>query len=134
MTINKINHIAIAVSNLEESVNIYEKILGKKAKEILEVKEQGVKVAMFDMNGTMLELIQPLDRDNPIAQFIDNRGNSLHHLAFSVNDIESTIEEYKKMGYRMIGGKPRIGAEGKPIIFMHPKSSDGILIEFVEDK
>ncbi len=132
--IKKFNHIAIAVSDIEKSIPIYEVITGKKVKEILTVKEQGVKVAIFDIKGVLLELIQPLDLENPIAKFINSRGNAIHHIAYSVNDIEKTIKEYSELGYRMIGDKPRIGAEGKPIIFMHPKSSDGILMEFVEDK
>ena len=132
--IKKFNHIAIAVSDIEKSIPIYEVITGKKVKEIIIVKEQGVKVAIFDIEGVLLELIQPLDLENPIARFIDSRGNAIHHIAYSVDDIEKTIKEYSELGYRMIGDKPRIGAEGKPIIFMHPRSSDGILMEFVEDK
>lgn len=132
--IKKFNHIAIAVSDIEKSIPIYEVITGKKVKEILIVEEQGVKVAIFDINGVLLELIQPLNLENPIAKFIDSRGNAIHHIAYSVDDIEKTMKEYSELGYRMIGDKPRIGAEGKPIIFMHPRSSDGVLMEFVEDK
>ncbi len=132
--IKKFNHIAIAVLDIEKSVPIYEIITGRKVKEIITVKEQGVKVAIFDIEGVLLELIEPLDLENPIAKFINSRGNAIHHIAYSVDDIEKTIKEYSALGYRMIGDKPRIGAEGKPIIFMHPKSSDGILMEFVEDK
>ncbi len=132
--IKKFNHIAIAVSDVEKSAEIYREITGVNASEIITVEEQGVKVAIFDINGVLLELIQPLNLDNPIAKFIDSRGHAIHHIAFSVESIEDTVREFTEKGFRMIGDKPRIGAEGKPIIFMHPKSSDGILMEFVEDK
>jgi len=132
--IRKFNHIAIAVSNLAESTAVFEKIFGKKADSIVEVPEQKVKVAMFDVGGVLFEIIQPTDMNTPVAQFVDNRGNALHHISFSVDDLQKTIDGFTGEGYRMIDQKPRMGAEGKPIAFMHPKSSDGILVEFVEDK
>lgn len=131
--IKAFNHIAIAVADVEKSASVYEGILGKKASEIVTVQEQGVKVAMFDINGVLLELIQPLDLENPIARFIDSRGNAIHHIAFSVDNIDEAMKHYNEKGFRLIGDKPRIGAEGKPIIFMHPKSTDGILMEIVEE-
>lgn len=131
--IKAFNHIAIAVEDLDKSVSVYEDILGMKSSEIITVEEQGVKVAMFDIDNVLLELIQPLDLDNPIAKFIDSRGNAIHHIAFSVESIEAAMKHYSQKGFRLIGDKPRIGAEGKPIIFMHPKSTDGILMEIVEE-
>jgi methylmalonyl-CoA/ethylmalonyl-CoA epimerase len=132
--IKKFNHIAIAVSNLENSTAVFEKIFNKKPDTIVEVPEQKVKVAMFDIGGVLFEIIQPTEMNTPVAQFVDNRGDSLHHISFSVEDIQKTIEDFTAGGFRMIDLKPRMGAEGKPIAFMHPKSSDGILVEFVEDK
>ncbi|MDD3803166.1 MAG: methylmalonyl-CoA epimerase [bacterium] len=132
--IKKFNHIAIAVSDLESSTAAFEKIFGKKADMTVEVKDQKVKVAMFDVGGVLFEIIQPTEMGTPVAQFVDNRGNALHHVSFSVDDIEKTIEEFTEKNFRMIDAKPRMGAEGKPIAFMHPKSSEGILVEFVEDK
>lgn len=132
--IKKFNHIAVAVSDLEASAKAFSEIFGIEPEEIVEVKEQKVRVAMFNIGGVIFELICPTDRDTPVAQFIDNRGNALHHIAVSVDDIKKTIEEYAEKGYRMIDREPRMGAEGKPIAFMHPKSSQGILMEFVEDK
>ncbi|MGE3062715.1 MAG: methylmalonyl-CoA epimerase [bacterium] len=132
--IKKFNHIAIAVSNLEASTAVFEKIFNKKPDMTIDVPEQKVKVAMFDIGGVLFEILQPTDMDTPVAQFVDNRGNALHHISFSVDDIQKTIEEFTEKNFRMIDSKPRMGAEGKPIAFMHPKSSDGILVEFVEDK
>jgi len=131
--INKLNHVSIAVSNLEASVKIFEEIFGKKVDEITEVPEQKVKAAMFELSGVLFEIIQSTDTDSAVAQFVDNRGNALHHIAFSVDNIDVAIAEYQEKGFRMIDKTPRIGAEGKPIAFMHPKSSDGILVEIVED-
>jgi len=131
--INKLNHVSIAVSNLEASVKIFEEIFGKKVDEITEVPEQKVKAAMFELSGVLFEIIQSTDSDSAVAQFVDNRGNALHHIAFSVDNIENAIADYQEKGYRMIDKTPRIGAEGKPIAFMHPKSSDGILVEIVEE-
>lgn len=132
--IKKFNHISIAVSNLEKSKKVFEEIFGKKCDMEVDVPDQKVKVAMFDIGGVLFEIIQPTDMESSIAQFVDNRGNALHHIAFTVDDIQKTIEDFVAKGYRMIDQKPRIGAEGHPIAFMHPKSSDGILIEFVEEK
>ncbi len=132
--IKKFNHISIAVSDLSKSKKIFEEIFNKKCDMEVEVSDQKVKVAMFNIGGVLFEIIQPTDMDTSIAQFVDNRGNALHHIAFSVDDLQKTIEEYIKKGYKMIDQKPRMGAEGNPIAFMHPKSSDGILIEFVEEK
>jgi len=132
--IKKFNHIAIAVSNLENSTAVFEKVFGKKHDRTIEVPEQKVKVAMFDISGVLFEIIQPTEMNTPVAQFVDNRGDALHHISFSVDDIQKTIDEYTANGFKMIDSKPRMGAEGKPTAFMHPKSSDGILVEFVEDK
>jgi len=132
--IKKFNHIAIAVGNLENSTAVFEKLFGKKCDMTVEVAEQKVKVAMFDINGVLFEIIQATDMNTPVAQFVDNRGDALHHISFSVDDVQKTIDDFSKDGFRMIDSKPRMGAEGKPMAFMHPKSSGGILVEFVEDK
>lgn len=132
--IKKFNHIAIAVGNLENSTAVFEKLFGKKCDMTVEVAEQNVKVAMFDINGVLFEIIQATDMNTPVAQFVDNRGDALHHISFSVDDVQKTIDDFSKDGFRMIDSKPRMGAEGKPMAFMHPKSSGGILVEFVEDK
>ena len=132
--IKKFNHIAIAVGNLENSTAVFEKLFGKKCDMTVEVAEQKVKVAMFDINGVLFEILQATDMNTPVAQFVDNRGDALHHISFSVDDVQKTIDDFSKDGFRMIDSKPRMGAEGKPMAFMHPKSSGGILVEFVEDK
>ena len=132
--IKKFNHIAVAVSDIEKSIEIYSRLFNREPVDILTVEEQGVRVAMFDIDGVMYELIKPLDLDNPIARFIDSRGNALHHVAFSVDNITEAIDHFTERGFKTIGSEPRTGAEGKPIIFMHPKTTDGILIELIEDK
>jgi len=131
--INKLNHVSIAVSNLEASVKIFEEIFGKKVDEITEVPEQKVKAAMFELSGVLFEIIQSTDSDSAVAQFVDNRGHALHHIACSVDNIENAIADYQEKGYIMIEKTPRIGAEFFSIAIMHPKSSDGILVEIVEE-
>ncbi|MFO8062186.1 MAG: methylmalonyl-CoA epimerase [bacterium] len=132
--IKKFNHIAVAVSDIEKSIETYSRLFDTEPLDVLTVEEQGVRVAIFNIDGVMYELIKPLDLDNPIARFIDSRGNALHHVAFSVDSINEAIGHFNERGFKTIGSEPRTGAEGKPIIFMHPKTTDGILIELIEDK
>jgi len=134
LRIHKVNHIAIAVQNLDEAIKVYEKLLGFGPKEIKEVPDQKVRVAMFDVGRVLIELLEPMSEDSPISKFVKEKGGGLHHIAFSVNNINEAIEKLSQEGFVWINKEPRIGAEGKPIAFLHPKSTMRVLIEFVEDK
>ncbi|MCS7122025.1 MAG: methylmalonyl-CoA epimerase [Archaeoglobaceae archaeon] len=127
----KIDHIGIAVKNLNEAIKTYE-ALGLKVHEIEEVSEQKVRVAMFPVGESRIELLEATSEDSPIAKFIASRGEGIHHVAINVENISEAIEKAKKAGIKMIDEKPRIGAGGRKIAFIHPKSTYGVLLEFVE--
>lgn len=129
-----IEHIGIAVKNLEESILFYENIFGLKCYNIEEVKEQKVKTAFFKVGDTKIELLESTDPDGPIGRFIEKRGEGIHHLAFAVKDIENRLREIEEQGVRLIDHEPRKGAEELDIAFLHPKSTFGVLTELCEDK
>ncbi|MGB9729501.1 MAG: methylmalonyl-CoA epimerase [Thermoprotei archaeon] len=131
MSIKGVNHIAIAVSNLNDALKIYNEILGLKIKNILEIKEQGVKIAMIEVGSTLIELLEPLDENTPIGKFIKEKGEGIHHIALTVDNIESFIPKIKEKGLKLINEKPQKGAEGL-ITFIHPSSTRRTLIEIVE--
>lgn len=134
MELSHIEHIGIAVSSLEEAIPYYEKTLGLKCYAVEEVKEQKVKTAFFKVGQTKIELLESTDPAGPIGKFVEKRGQGVHHIAFAVNDIEKNLAEAKENGVRLIDEKPRKGAEGLDIAFLHPKSTLGVLTEFCEDK
>jgi len=134
MDLNKIEHIGIAVKSIEESLKYYEGILGLKCYAIEEVAEQRVKTAFLKIGDTKLELLEATSDDSPIAKFIEKRGEGVQHIAFAVNGIENVLLEAKEKGVRLIDEKPRKGAEGMDIAFLHPKSTGGVLTEFCEKK
>lgn len=127
----KIDHIGIAVRNLDEAIKTF-KALGFELEEIEEVKEQKVKVAMFPVGESRIELLEATSDDSVIAKFIASRGEGIHHIAISVENIESGLKRVKDSGIKLIDEKPRFGVGGKRIAFLHPKSTHGVLIEFVE--
>ncbi len=131
MSINGVNHIAIAVSNLNEALKLYTEILGLKLKNILEIKEQGVKVALLEAGPTLIELLEPLSDETPVGKFIKERGEGIHHIAFTVDDIRSFMVRIKEKGLKLVNNEPRNGAEGL-IAFIHPSSTRKVLIEIVE--
>lgn len=130
--IKKVDHIGIAVSNLEEALKLYTDVLGLNLADTEIVEEQKVKVAFLPIGDTEIELLEPTDPDSPIAKFIEKRGQGIQHIAFRVDDIEKAIKEMKDKGMRMIDEKPRYGAGGANIAFIHPKSTQGVLIELSE--
>ncbi len=129
--IKKLDHIGIAVKNLDEAVDLYKK-LGFELKEVEEVAEQKVKVAMLPVGESKIELLEATSEDSAIAKFIERRGEGIHHIAVNVDDIEKALENAKSNGLKLIDEKPRIGAGGKKVAFVHPKSTKGVLLEFVE--
>ena len=129
---NYIEHIGIAVKNLEESIKYYEGILGLKCYAIETVEEQKVKTAFFKVGETKLELLEPTSEDSPVAKFIAKRGEGVHHIAFAVNNLNDKLTEVAEKGVKLIDEKSRKGAEGLNIGFLHPKSTGGVLTEFCE--
>ena len=134
MKISHIEHIGIAVRSLEEAIPFYENVLGLKCYNIEEVKDQKVKTAFFMVGQTKIELLESTDPEGPIGKFIANRGEGVHHMAFAVKDLESSLQEVESKGVRLIDQQPRKGAEGLHIAFLHPKSTIGVLTELCEDK
>ncbi|WP_290597004.1 MULTISPECIES: methylmalonyl-CoA epimerase [unclassified Archaeoglobus] len=129
--IRKIDHVGIAVKSLEEAVKTY-KLLGFEVEEVEEVAEQKVRVAMLPAGESRIELLEATSEDSAIAKFIAGRGEGIHHIAVNVENIEKALQKAKDAGLRLIDEKPRIGAGGKKVAFVHPKSTHGVLLEFVE--
>ena len=134
MNISHIEHLGIAVKNLEEAIPYYEKVLGLECYNIEEVADQKVRTAFFRVGGTKIELLEPTSPESTIAKFIENRGEGVHHIAFAVKGIEGALTEAEEKGVRLIDKTPRAGAEGLTIAFLHPKSTQGVLTELCEDK
>ena len=130
--VNKVDHIGIAVKNLNEALNFYENILGLKSAGTETVEEQKVKVAFLPLGDTEVELLESTEEDGPIARYIAKNGEGIQHIAYRVDDIEKAIAEMKENGIRMIDEKPRYGAGGAKIAFCHPKSTFGVLIELCQ--
>jgi len=125
----RLDHVAIAVANLEESLRFYQIQLGLPCLAIEVVEEQGVRVAKLDLGNTHIELLEPLSPESPVGKFLGQRGPGLHHICIGVSDIGSELENLKGKGARLIDEKPRIGASACQIAFVHPKSTGGVLLE-----
>ena len=134
MNLTHIEHIGIAVKNLEEAINYYENVLGLTCYAIEEVKDQKVRTAFFKVGQTKLELLESTSPDGPVARFIEKRGEGVHHIAFAVEGLEQALQEAEQKNIQLIDRNPRKGAEGLDIAFLHPKSTFGVLTEFCEDK
>lgn len=130
----KIEHIGIAVHNLEEAIVTYENLLKKKCYKIEEVKSEGVKTAFFMVGDSKIELLEATNPDSPIAKFIEKRGVGMHHIAFDVYDINAEINRLLKEGYNLIQHTPKEGADNKLIAFLHPKSTHGVLVELCQER
>jgi methylmalonyl-CoA/ethylmalonyl-CoA epimerase len=129
-----IEHIGIAVVNLDTAIEFYEKVLGLKCYSIEEVADQKVRTAFFLVGQTKIELLESTDPEGPIGKFIEKKGEGIHHIAFSVVNIEEHLAKASNQGIRLIDSTPRKGAEGLDIAFLHPKSASGVLIELCEKK
>lgn len=128
----KIEHIGIAVRSITERLSVWKDILGLELLYIKEVSDQKVKVAVLNCDGTQIELLEAQDNQSPIASFLEKRGEGIHHLCIAVDDIEGLLKQMKEQNVRLIDEKPRIGASGKKIAFVHPKDMGGVLIELTE--
>jgi len=125
-----IEHIGIAVTNLEESIAYYENVMGLKCYAIEEVTDQKVRTAFFKVGDTKIELLESTDPEGPIGKYIEKKGPGIHHLAFAVDKVGDSLKHAEKEGVRLIDQAPRKGAEGLKIGFLHPKSTFGVLTEF----
>jgi len=128
----KVDHIGIAVSDLAESLKMYTDILGMTLHGTETVEEQKVKTAFLPLGDTEIELLESTAPDGPIGKFIETRGQGIQHIAFRVDDIEAALAELKAKGVRLIDEKPRYGAGGAKIAFLHPKATGGVLIELCQ--
>lgn len=129
MKISHIEHIGIAVNSLDEAIPFYEEVLGLKCYAVEEVKDQKVKTAFFMAGQTKIELLETTDPEGPIGKFLEKRGQGVHHIAYAVDDVDSSLKELEDKGVRLIDQKSRKGAEGLNIGFLHPKSTLGVLTE-----
>ena len=129
-----INHVCIAVLNIEETLAFYENLFGvTKSGEIETIEDQGVKAALLMVGASQLEFIQPIDNENGVAKFIERRGEGVHHICFEVDNLESKLNDLDLAGVQLIDKEPRDGLSGT-IGFIHPKSTRGVLIELVDQK
>jgi methylmalonyl-CoA/ethylmalonyl-CoA epimerase len=129
----KIEHIGIAVKNIENATKIYTSLLGSSPYKMEEVKSEGVKTSFFKTGDSKIELLEATNPDSPIAKFIEKRGEGIHHIAFAVDDIESEIARLKKEGFIVLNETPKKGADNKLVAFLHPRSTAGVLVELCQD-
>ena len=127
-----IHHIGIAVPNLEEAKKTFCEALGLRCIDEKTLPERGVRVAFLSTGNTTVELLEGIGETSPVTKFIEQRGPGIHHLCFEVEDINRVMKELAADGMRLIDERPRPGAEGKPVAFIHPKSTGGVLIELIE--
>ncbi|MBK5278578.1 MAG: methylmalonyl-CoA epimerase [Bacteroidia bacterium] len=131
---DKLEHIGIAVKNLEESNKVFAKLLGKAHYKIENVEEEGVRTSFFDVGGIKIELLEATRSDSPIAKFIEKRGEGLHHLAFATEQLDRKLAELSAEGFEPLSDKPKVGADNKMIGFIHPKTTNRVLIELCQEK
>ncbi len=131
---NKLEHIGIAVSNLEESNRLFERLLGVAHYKIEEVASEGVRTSFFKVGDIKIELLEATRPDSPIAKFIEKKGEGIHHLAFATDDIQLQIKNHKSEGFQVLNETPKAGADNKLIAFLHPKTTNGVLVELCQDK
>ena len=129
----KIEHIGIAVKNLEESNQLFAKLFGKTPYKIEEVASESVNTSFFKMGESKVELLEATDPDSPITKFIEKRGEGIHHIAFDVADIHAEMKRLENEGFQLINEKPKPGADNKLVCFLHPKTTSGVLIELCQE-
>jgi len=129
----KLEHIGIAVKNIDLANKLFAKLLGRQHYKIEEVESEGVRTSFFEISGVKIELLEATREDSPIAKFIEKRGEGIHHLAFEVNNINESVKAYEEKGFELISKEPKKGADNKMICFLHPKSSGSVLIELCSE-
>lgn len=133
MNLTKIEHLGIAVKNLEKSNELFRSLLGEAHYKIEEVPSEGVKTSFFKSGPNKIELLEATDKNSPIAKFIEKKGEGIHHIAFAVEDIVSEIARLQKEGFTILNETPKKGADNKLVAFLHPKSTNGVLIELCQE-
>jgi methylmalonyl-CoA epimerase len=128
----RLNHIAIAVNDLPNTLKFYEDTFGLKASPISELPTQGVRIATIALENMQLEFVSPLNQSSPISNFLTKRGDGLHHITFETSSLQQDLEQIKSKGIRSLSEYPTPGYDGNPIIFLHPKDTRGVLIELEE--
>ncbi len=132
--LQKIDHLGIAVANLEEARRFYEQVLGLECHGIQEVADQKVRTCFYEVGHVHIELLEPTSPDSPIAKYLEkNPSGGIHHVAYAVEDVQKSLDEYAAKGVRLIDAKPRPGANNKLIGFLHPKNTAGVLTELCMD-
>jgi methylmalonyl-CoA/ethylmalonyl-CoA epimerase len=132
MNAYKIDHIGVAVTSIDDALGIY-RALGLEEKHREEVPSQKVLTAFLPAGESRIELLQPTAEDSPVARFLARRGQGIHHICFGVRDIEASVAELQRRGFRLINSRPAPGADGKKVVFLHPDSGNGVLIELSQD-
>ncbi len=130
---NKIEHIGIAVKSLKDANDLFSKLFGEPQYKVEDVKSEGVSTSFFKVGDNKIELLEATNEDSPIAKFIDKKGEGIHHIAFDVDDIEAEIKRLTKEGFKVLNETPKKGADNKLVAFLHPKSSNGVLIELCQE-
>jgi methylmalonyl-CoA/ethylmalonyl-CoA epimerase len=129
----KLDHIAIAVRSINDSLKFYKDALGLELKGTETVEDEGVHVALIPVGEPRIELLEPISEDTAVGRFIAKRGEGLHHICYEVENLEAKIEAMKAQGVKFLEGYPRRGAEGKLVAFLHPSSANGVLVELSEN-
>jgi methylmalonyl-CoA/ethylmalonyl-CoA epimerase len=129
----KLEHIGIAVRDLSKANKLFARLFGREHYKIEKVETEGVSTSFFEIGGVKIELLEATNSASPIANFIDKRGEGIHHLAFEVSDIEQALKKYADLGFEIVNREARRGADNKLIFFLHPKSTNGVLIELCQE-
>jgi len=130
---NKIEHIGIAVNDIETAGAIYEKLLNSKIYKVEDVPSEGVKTAFLQSGPNKIELLEATNADSTVSKFISKKGEGMHHIAFEVDDIRAEMQRLKDEGFVLLNDEPKVGADNKLVCFVHPKSANGVLIELVQE-
>lgn len=131
---NKIEHIGIAVKNLDEAIQTYTELLGTSCYKTEDVESEGVKTAFFQVGESKIELLEATSETSPIAKFIEKKGEGIHHIAFDVTNIQESMADLASKGFQLLNEVPKNGADNKLVAFVHPKSSNGVLVELCQEK
>jgi len=130
----KIDHIGIAVKSLDEALKLYKDLLGIAPSHEEIMPERGLRVVFIEIGGSRIELLQPVSDNSEVSAFLEKKGEGMHHIAYKVDDVKAMITKAKELGLRTLSDEPKNGAHNTSVVFMHPKSANGVLVELVEHK